>query len=143
MSDERTNYPCVLVVDDDDHATAAVVSVLSKHNLQLISANSGAECLQVLSEGLIPDVLVLDVLMPEMTGLEVCMEIRKNGRYNDIPIILLTACDDMETRAAGMKLGVSEFLCKPFAHHELLERIANQLEVRRISKQLDSVASQL
>ena len=89
------------------------------------------------------DVLVLDVMMPEMTGLEVCHILRADARFTDLPVILLTGCDDVETRAAGMKLGVSEFLCKPFAHHELIERINNQLEVRRISRELDSIAEQL
>jgi len=86
---------------------------------------------------------VLDVMMPDMNGLEVCRELRQDGRFSDLPVILLTGCDDFETRAAGMKLGVSEFLCKPFAHHELIARISNQIEVRRILRQMDTLAEQL
>jgi DNA-binding response OmpR family regulator len=108
----------------------------------MLSAISGREGLEVLARNHV-DVLVLDVLMPEMSGLEVCHSLRADGRFNDLPVILLTGCDDIETRAAGMKLGVSEFLCKPFAHHELIERINNQLDVRRISADLDTLADQL
>lgn len=133
----------VMVVDDDILATKAVVMLLQRHGYEMVSASSGAECLKMLADGTQPDVLVLDVKMPEMSGLDVCRTVKSDGRFRDMPIILLTGCDDMETRAAGMKLGVSEFLCKPFAHHELLARINAQLDARRIGRELDTVAGRL
>ena len=141
---EATNQtnPVVLIVDDDELSAKAVVQLLRRRGFDTHTALNGRECLRMLSE-IAVDVLVLDVMMPEMTGLEVCHTLRSDGRFADLPVILLTGCDDIETRAAGMKLGVSEFLCKPFAHHELIERINNQLEVRRIAKQLDTLAEQL
>jgi len=135
------NKPVVLVVDDDELASKAVVQLLARRGFTMLTANGGRAALKVLGERPV-DVLVLDVMMPEMTGLEVCRTLRSDGRFADLPVILLTGCDDIETRAAGMKLGVSEFLCKPFAHHELIARINNQLEVRRISRELDSIAEQ-
>jgi DNA-binding response OmpR family regulator len=132
-----------MVVDDDVLATKAVVMLLQRHGYDMISASSGPECLKLLADGTMPDVLVLDVKMPEMSGLDVCRTVKSDGRFRDLPIILLTGCDDMETRAAGMKLGVSEFLCKPFAHHELLARIGAQLDARRIGRELDTVAGRL
>jgi len=78
-----------------------------------------------------------------MTGLEVCHVLRADARSSDLPVILLTGCDDFETRAAGMKLGVSEILCKPFAPHELMERINNQLDARQIGRQLDALSERL
>jgi DNA-binding response OmpR family regulator len=142
MDSEKKNSPVVLVVDDDELAIKAVVQLLARRGFTMLSAISGREGLEVLARNHV-DVLVLDVLMPEMSGLEVCHSLRADGRFNDLPVILLTGCDDIETRAAGMKLGVSEFLCKPFAHHELIERINNQLDVRRISADLDTLADQL
>ncbi len=133
----------VMVVDDDILATKAVVMLLQRHGYEMVSASSGAECLKMLADGTQPDVLVLDVKMPEMSGLDVCRTVKSDGRFRDMPIILLTGCDDMETRAAGMKLGVSEFLCKPFAHLELLARINAQLVARRIGRELDTVAGRL
>lgn len=142
MENTEQKPPVVLVVDDDELAIKAVVQLLSRRGFQMLSATSGRQALEVLSKKPV-DVLVLDVLMPEMTGLDVCRTLRSDGRFNELPIILLTGCDDVETRAAGMKLGVSDFLCKPFAHHELIAKIQNQLNVRRISADLDSLADQL
>ena len=142
MDSEKDKSPVVLIVDDDELAIKAVVQLLARRGFTMLSATSGREGLDILARNPV-DVLVLDVLMPEMSGLEVCHSLRADGRFNDLPVILLTGCDDIETRAAGMKLGVSEFLCKPFAHHELIERINNQLDVRRISADLDTLADQL
>lgn len=142
MNGEENKSPVVLVVDDDALAIKAVVQLLTRRGFTMLSATSGREGLDVLANNPV-DVLVLDVLMPEMSGLEVCHSLRADGRFNDLPVILLTGCDDIETRAAGMKLGVSEFLCKPFAHHELIEKINNQLNVRRISADLDTLSDQL
>jgi DNA-binding response OmpR family regulator len=134
--------PIVLVVDDDELAAKAVRRVIERQGYTVLTAHGGREALAMLADNSV-DVLVLDVMMPGMSGLEVCRELRTDSKQNDLPVILLTGCDDFETRAAGMKLGVSEFLCKPFAHHELLARIQNQLEVRRICRQLDHLAEQL
>jgi DNA-binding response OmpR family regulator len=143
MSDTQELKPLVMVVDDDMLATRAVVQLLERQGFRMVAAPSGPDCLRILADGSTPDVLVLDVKMPEMSGLDVCRTIRSDARFDDMPIILLTGCDDIETRAAGMKLGVSEFLCKPFAHHELLARIRAQLDARRIGRELDSIASRL
>jgi DNA-binding response OmpR family regulator len=132
--------PVVLVVDDDEMATKAVVKLLERRGFTMLTASGGKEALELLGTTQV-DVLVLDVMMPEMTGLQVCHTLRSDGRLNDLPVILLTGCDDHETRMAGMKLGVSEFLCKPFAHQDLIDRINNQLEVRRLSAHLDNLAS--
>jgi two-component system response regulator MprA len=142
METATEKKPVVLVVDDDELAAKAVSRVIEKQGYTVLSTFSGRQGLEILAKTAV-DVLVLDVMMPEMTGLEVCRELRQDGRFSDLPVILLTGCDDFETRAAGMKLGVSEFLCKPFAHHELIARINNQIEVRRILRQLDTLAQQL
>ena len=142
MDASNPNKPVVLVVDDDQLATKAVVQLLERRGFTMLTALNGREGLTILANTPV-DVLVLDVMMPEMSGLDVCRTLRSDGRFAELPVILLTGCDDIETRAAGMKLGVSEFLCKPFAHHELIARINNQLEVRRIERELDTLAEQL
>jgi DNA-binding response OmpR family regulator len=142
METVNQKKPVVLVVDDDELAAKAVVKVLERRGFDMLVAHSGAEGIRVLSQNPV-DVLVLDVMMPQMNGLEVCRELRGNRQFDDLPVILLTGCDDFETRAAGMKLGVSEFLCKPFAHHELIDRINTQLDARRISRLLDTLAETL
>ncbi|RMD83563.1 MAG: response regulator [Candidatus Dadabacteria bacterium] len=142
MESPSTTKPVVLVVDDDEMAARAVVKLLERRGFTMLTAPSGRKALEILGNTHV-DVLVLDVMMPEMTGLEVCQVLRSEARLSELPIIMLTGCDDFDTRAAAMKLGVSEFLCKPFAHHELIERINNQLEARRIARELDTVAGRL
>jgi DNA-binding response OmpR family regulator len=142
MNTSHEKQPVILVVDDDELASKAVVQLLTRRGFTMLTAPNGREALRVLGERPV-DVLVLDVMMPEMTGLEVCHVLRADARFSDLPVILLTGCDDFETRAAGMKLGVSEFLCKPFAPHELMERINNQLDARQIGRQLDALSERL
>ena len=142
MNTSPEEQPVILVVDDDELASKAVVQLLTRRGFTMLTAPNGREALRVLGERPV-DVLVLDVMMPEMTGLEVCHVLRADARFSDLPVILLTGCDDFETRAAGMKLGVSEFLCKPFAPHELMERINNQLDARQIGRQLDALSERL
>ncbi len=143
MSETQDNgKPVVLIVDDDTDASRAVVRLLQKYNYELLTAAGGVEALDILAKQDV-DILVLDVMMPDMTGLEVCEKLRQQQRFADLPIILLTGLDDFETRHAGMKLGVSEFLCKPFPHQELVSRIDAQLRVRKLSKEIESAQSQL
>ena len=127
------------VVDDEPVVRGEVVAYLEREGFHVEEAATGNEALNRINDSR-PDLVVLDVMLPELDGFSVLTELSRGG---DVPVILLTGCDDVETRAAGMKLGVSEFLCKPFAHHELIERINNQLEVRRISRELDTIAEQL
>ncbi len=136
-------YPVILVVDDDASAMEAVVKLLSRRGFYMITAADGMEALEVLDSRDDVEVVVMDVMMPRMTGLEACRHLRGKQRTASIPIILLTGCDDVATRSAGMKLGVSEFLCKPFTHHELMDRINAQLHAREISRQLASAEDRL
>jgi len=87
-------------------------------------------------------VILLDVNMPGMDGLTVCTELARDERTRAIPIILVTARDDHETRVAGMKLGVSEFLAKPVNKSELFARVRGQLEARALARQLDQTIEQ-
>jgi len=136
-------HPVVLVVDDDVSAMDAVVRLLSRRGFYLLTAADGVEALEVLDSRDDVEVVVMDVMMPRMTGLEACRLLRGKQRTADIPIILLTGCDDVATRSAGMKLGVSEFLCKPFTHHELMDRINAQLHALEISRELSSAEGRL
>ena len=132
----------ILIVDDDPDSTKVVTRLLAKNDYNLLTANSGPEALEVLAREDV-DVILLDVMMPGMSGLEVCEKIRENNRYAELQIILLTGLDDFKTRHQGMKLGVSEFLCKPFTRTELFKRIEAQLRVRRITRELGAVETSI
>lgn len=126
----------VLVVDDDAHSVDILTRLLTRENFEVIPAYSGPECLRLVQTEQV-DVILLDVMMPEMDGLQVCVELSRTEGCQKIPVILLTARDDMETRAAGMKLGVSEFLTKPVNREELFGRIRAQLHTRQLERDLE------
>ena len=130
----------VLVVDDDRNAVDILDRLLKKEGFDVVRAQSGAEALELATKSQI-DVILLDVMMPQMSGFEVCEKLRNDTRTRDIPVILLTAKDDMETRVVGMKLGVSEFLTKPINKRELFTRIRAQIHQRTLDHGLDTILS--
>lgn len=132
----------VLVVDDNQEAVDIVSRLLATQHFHTTSATSGRECLRIARSRPI-DVIVLDVMMPEMDGLAVCAELAKDERTRAIPVILLTARDDHETRAAGMMLGVSEFLTKPVNKLELRSRVEAQLRSRALARRMDAALKNL
>ncbi len=125
----------VLVVDDDRNAVDILNRLLTKEGFTVLCASGGREALTLVAAHQV-DVILLDVMMPEMDGFQVCEALRKSDRTRGIPIILLTAKDDMETRVVGMRLGVSEFLTKPINKTELFGRLRAQIHQRTIEHRI-------
>jgi DNA-binding response OmpR family regulator len=125
----------ILIVDDDPHAVEILTRMLEREGYECVSAAGGAAALQQVRERAV-DVILLDVMMPEMDGLQVCERLRQDNELRQIPVVLLTAKDDMETRSRGMALGVSEYLTKPVNKRELFSRIAAQLRSRELNRKL-------
>ena len=111
--------PQILVVDDDPKITQMLRRALTLEGYLVEVAGSGAAGLAS-ADGHRPDLVVLDVLMPEIDGLEVCRRLR---RSSDTPILLLTAKDEVEDRVRGLDSGADDYLVKPFALEELLARV--------------------
>jgi DNA-binding response OmpR family regulator len=130
----------ILIVDDDPHTLEILSRWLARESYQTVRADSGITCLERLAENRI-DVIVLDVMMPDMDGLQVCERLRAHPDWRSIPVILLTAKDDIETRARGMTLGVSEYLTKPVNKHELLTRLKAQVRSRQLVRRLGETAA--
>lgn len=126
----------VLVVDDDEDSRRLLSHLLERRGYSVVLADGGQAALDVLGSTDV-DVVLLDVMMPVMDGFAVCRELKKSPATATIPIILLTARDDMETRATGMNLGVSDFLAKPVNKEDLFLRVKTQVEARQRGKQLD------
>ena len=127
----------VLVVDDDRQAVDIISKLLALQKITTLSATSGEECLKIVRSQPV-DVILLDVMMPGMDGLAVCRALSADERTRAIPVILLTGKDDHETRAAGMTLGVSEFLTKPVNKAELYARVRAQLHSRELAREMDA-----
>jgi DNA-binding response OmpR family regulator len=128
----------VLVVDDNKDTVDILTRLLVRHAMAVLRAYNGPKCLEIV-RGHTVDVVLLDVMMPGMDGLAVCAELQRIAPA--LPIILVTAKDDMPTRAAGMKLGVSEFIVKPINHADLLARIRTQIAVRRLGQEADRLSA--
>jgi DNA-binding response OmpR family regulator len=126
--DEAPRPPQILVVDDDLDTVAILSRHLQREGFVPIEASSGAQCLKLVLENEV-DVILLDLMMPDMDGFQVVKALRDNPITADIPIIMITARDDLDARAEGMRLGVSDFLAKPVFRHQLAGRVRAQLEV--------------
>jgi two-component system response regulator MprA len=111
----------VLVVDDEAAVREALRRALTLEGYSVELAADGAEALHRLGDGAAADAVVLDVLMPGLDGLEVCRRIRSAG--NPVPVLMLTARDEVSDRVAGLDAGADDYLIKPFALEELLARL--------------------
>src|SRR6266436_5933930 len=131
------NLPTLLVADDEPDMLRFLKSQLSS-NYRVVEAVDGQQAIEKASQYL-PDIILLDMMMPEKDGLQACREIRERTPTQSIPIILLTARADEETKLASLSAGASDFLAKPFSTTELHVRIKNLVEShqyqRKLSKQ--------
>ncbi len=116
----------ILIIDDDPKLNALLKDYLAKFGFETTSAVDPVEGLRMIKRDQ-PDLIILDVMMPEMDGFEVCREIRNN--YS-IPVIMLTARGDVTDRVVGLELGADDYVPKPFEPRELVARI--QTVLRRI-----------
>jgi CheY-like chemotaxis protein/AraC-like DNA-binding protein len=121
--------PHILIADDNDDVRAYLAACLANDYVIEIAKN-GQEC-EDLAFNTTPDLIVLDVMMPFKDGFEVCKTLKTDERTSHIPIIMLTAKADMDSRLEGLEQGADDYLTKPFHKKELLLRIRNLLELRR------------
>ncbi|MEB3102454.1 response regulator transcription factor [Ferviditalea candida] len=110
----------ILVIDDDEKITSLLRRSLAFEGFAVHTANGGYEGLRILID-LEPDLVILDIMMPGIDGWEVCRRIREAG--SSVPILMLTAKDDVRDRVKGLDLGADDYLVKPFALEELLARV--------------------
>jgi two-component system response regulator MprA len=111
----------VLVVDDERAVRESLRRALELEGYDVELAGDGREALDRLGAGPDPDAVILDVLMPEVDGLEVCAELRRSG--SRLPVLMLTARAEVENRVAGLDAGADDYVTKPFALEELLARL--------------------
>jgi DNA-binding response OmpR family regulator len=137
---QPATVPTVLVIDDNKGVLEFLLLLLSKHGLVAVGASSGGECLTIVKSRPV-DLIVLDVMMPGMDGLQVARELK--NICPAVPVILLTARDDMHTRAAAMEVGVGEFVAKPVNNRDLLNRIRTQLRNFEWDPTTDQAGSQI
>ncbi|MBK9098789.1 MAG: response regulator [bacterium] len=128
-SNDSNHNPSVLIVDDSEDVRT-YLSGLLKDSFKISLAATGEEGLVTAAE-IIPDLIISDVMMPSMDGLEFCRRIKSEWQTSEIPVILLTAKASAESKIEGLEIGADDYLTKPFDSKELFTRIRNLLEQRK------------
>ena len=119
----------VLIIDDDPMARETLEALLYREGYELLFATSGIDALQRMKD-LAPDVILLDVMMPQMTGFEVCQYLKNIPEFRHIPIILVTALDGTDELVRGLDIGAAEFISKPVNSQELRARVRSMLRIK-------------
>lgn len=120
----------IMIVDDNPQNLKILATLLETFNCELQICTNGKEALDAIQLDL-PDLILLDVMMPDMDGYQVCTLIRQNSLWTDIPIIFLTAKSSSEDIITGFQAGGNDYITKPFNESELMMRVKSQLELKR------------
>jgi putative two-component system response regulator len=134
------NKGSILIIDDDLSAQKSVESLLMNNGYDLLFASNGFDGLRLAFKEE-PDLILLDVMMPEMNGFEVCDRLRSSTELAEVPILMISALDDRDSRLAGLQAGVDDFISKPFDRNELRARVRSILRLNRYRKLRDEHAN--
>src|SRR5262249_59816228 len=126
----------ILAVDDNKQNLDLLTKALTSAKYEVITANDGLTALKLV-ENAAADLVLLDVMMPGMSGYEVCQRIRANEATRLLPVVMLTALNDVADRVQGIDAGADDFLSKPFNREELLTRVKSLLRVKTLHDDLE------
>lgn len=135
---KEENQVKILIVDDNPVNCRVLVNSLEEfEEYKLLVAHNGVKAVAI-AEKVFPDLLLLDINMPEMNGFEVCEHLKSNPETRDIPIIFLSALDDIDSKIKGFNVGGVDYVTKPFHREEVLKRVETQIKIRRLTESLQS-----
>ncbi|MBN4001611.1 response regulator [Nostoc sp. LPT] len=126
----------ILVVDDTTTNLEIVFNILTNVGFKVITENNGERALKQV-EFQLPDLILLDVMMPGIDGFETCKRLKENSATCDIPVIFMTANSDTHSKVKGLNIGAVDYITKPFHEEELLARIKTHLQLRNLTKTLE------
>lgn len=135
MADEK-----ILIVDDEEHIQELIKFNLENNSYKVFCANDGLEALR-LAKTELPQLILLDVMLPGMDGYDVCKEIRRDNVISNTPIIMITAKGEELDKILGLELGADDYLTKPFSVRELVARVKAVLRRTRTHYVMDNVCS--
>jgi PAS domain S-box-containing protein len=133
MNHERFNK--ILIVDNNTANLQLLMNLLTEHGYQVFPASDGELALEFVQSTL-PDLILLDIKMPEMDGYEVCRQLKANEKTRTIPIVFLSALEDERDKVKGFQLGGIDYITKPFQPEEMLARVATHLRLRELTEGL-------
>jgi len=139
---EQEKTPVVLVVDDNQQNLELLQAYLEDMDCETVPAQDGPEALEVISRGA-PDLILLDIMMPKMSGFEVCKRLKNDPKTSDIPVIMVTALNEFGDIERGIDSGTDDFISKPVNKLELLTRVKTMLKLKHLSDKLQRTLAYL
>jgi len=139
---KQKKTPVVLVVDDNQQNLELLQAYLEDIDCETVPAHDGIEALEIIGAGA-PDLILLDVMMPKMSGFEVCKRIKNDPRTSDIPVIMVTALNEFGDIERGIDSGTDDFLSKPVNKLELVTRVKTMLKLKHLTDKLERTLAYL
>ena len=134
--------PTVLVVDDNQENLELLQAYLEDLECRTVPARDGLQALEIIADSA-PDLVLLDVMMPKMSGFEVCKRLKNDPKTSDIPIIMVTALNEFGDIERGIDSGTDDFISKPVNKLELLTRVRTMLKLKHLSDKLERTLAYL
>ena len=143
MTEENKNsISTVLVVDDNPQNLELLLAYLEDLDCKTVSATQGAEAVDKANQ-ILPDLILLDVMMPKMSGFEVCKRLKNDPCTTDIPIIMVTALSELGDIERAIDSGTDDFLSKPVNRLELITRVKTMLKLKHLTDKLERTLAYL
>lgn len=139
---KNSNNTSILIVDDTEPNVRLLAHVVKKEGYEAMAAFSGQDALSLLEKRK-PDIILLDIMMPEMNGFEVCQKLKEHEDYKDIPVIFLSALSETDSKVQGFNVGGVDYITKPFQREEVLARIDLHVKLRKLQEELSNKVTQL
>lgn len=134
-TDSRAEAERILLVDDNPTNLQVLFQTLEGRGYNLLVAKDGEKALTIVKKAL-PELILLDIMMPGIDGYEVCRQLKENPATRDIPVIFLSALDDTKDKVRGLDLGAVDYISKPFQADEVIARVNTHLTIHRLQQQL-------
>jgi two-component system alkaline phosphatase synthesis response regulator PhoP len=139
---EQERTPVVLVVDDNEQNLELLQAYLEDLDCKSVPAYDGLEAMEIVAKSP-PDLILLDVMMPKMSGFEVCKRLKNDPKTSDIPIIMVTALNEYGDIERAIDVGTDDFLSKPINKLELLTRVKTMLKLKHLTDKLERTLAYL
>ena len=142
MNESAIPKNTIMIVDDEQEQIESLKGILGEFGFDMQVAFNGYQVFELLEETL-PDIILLDVLMPEMDGFEVCRRLKEDKRTRDIPVIFMACLTETVNKVTGLELGGADYITKPFQKEEVLTRVKTHFVMRQLLLQLDQTKKSL